>query len=68
MNMPTVGTGAVENSRLDTRTLVPALVNSAAPADDGALNVAATMSSNARDSRGASVKDVCGGAGGQVPM
>src|SRR5512132_246817 len=67
MNMPTVGIGAVEYSRLVTRTDVPELVNSTAPADEGALNAANTMSSNARDSRGASTNVACGAAPGHAP-
>src|SRR5512144_1964091 len=67
MNIPTVGIGAVENSRLVTRTSLPELENSTAPPLDGALKVASTMSSNARDSRGDSVKLTCGAAAGHVP-
>jgi hypothetical protein len=66
-NIPTVGIGAVENNRLVTRTALPELVNSTAPADPGALKVARIMSSNARDSRTASVKVVCGAAAGHAP-
>jgi hypothetical protein len=65
--MPTVGTGAVEYSRLVTRTDVPLLVSSTAPAEEGASNAVATKSSNARDSRGASVNVACGAEAGQFP-
>jgi hypothetical protein len=65
--MPTVGTGAVEYIRLVTRTDVPLLVNSAAPADDGALKAATTMSSMGRDSRAARVKVAWGAPPGHVP-
>jgi hypothetical protein len=67
MNIPTVGIGAVEKRRLVTRIEVPELVNSTAPADDGALKAAKTMSSNARDSRAASTNAICGAAPGHVP-
>jgi hypothetical protein len=67
MNIPTVGIGAVENSRLVTRRLLPELVSSTAPPDDGALNVAFTISSNARDSRAASVNVTCGAVAGHAP-
>jgi hypothetical protein len=67
MNIPTVGIGAVEYSRLVTRTSLPELVSSTAPAEDGALNVARIMSSNARDSRGDRVNVTCGAEAGHAP-
>ena len=58
MNIPLVPPPAAgEYRRLVTRTEFPALVNSTAPAVDGALNVDRIMSSKARDSRGPSTND-----------
>src|SRR6266540_7572429 len=56
-----------EKSRLVTRTESPVLVNSTAPAVEGALNAEEIMSSNAFDSLGKSVKVTCGAAPGQAP-
>src|SRR5689334_3224051 len=54
-NIPLVPPEATgEKSRLVTRIRSPELVNSTAPAVDGALKADWIMSSNARDSRGAS--------------
>ena len=68
MNMPTVGVGKVENSRLVTTSWSsgPSKTNSTPPAVFGCRKVAATMSSKARDSRGASVKVDCGAIEGHV--
>ena len=59
MYMPTVGVGAVEKRRLVTTSCLsaPSKENSTPPAEFGALKPEgdATMSSNARDSRGWSV-------------
>src|SRR5512134_317285 len=63
--VPPVAAG--EYRRLVTRIELPALVSSTAPADDGAWNVAETMSSNARDSRAPRVKAACGAVAGHVP-
>jgi hypothetical protein len=67
MNMPTVGSGTVENSRLVTTRLPagPSKESSTAPPLFGAPNVVAIMSSNAFDSRGFSVNVTTGGAPGQ---
>src|SRR5262249_35362536 len=67
-NMPTVGSGTVEKRRLVTTSRVggPSNTNSTPPALLGAANVPATMSSNARASRGARVNVNCGGVSGQA--
>src|SRR5262245_35818880 len=66
-NMPTVGSGTVEKIRLVTTRLPagPSKENSTPPPLFGAANVAATMSSNALDSRGFSVNEITGGTAGQ---
>src|SRR5262245_14633209 len=66
-NMPTVGSGTVEKIRLVTTRLPagPSKENSTPPPLFGAKNVAATMSSNAFDSRGLSVNTVTGVVAGQ---
>ena len=70
MNIPTVGVGAVEYRRLVTTTsdavAGDATSNSTPPAEFGAANVEATMSSKPLDSRGESV-NVAGADAGQVP-
>jgi hypothetical protein len=66
-NIPTVGIGTVEYNRLVTRTELPELVSSTAPAEDGAPNAENAMSSNARDSRAANVKLTCGAPTGHAP-
>src|SRR4026209_1604597 len=67
MNIPLVPPPATgEYRRLVTRLASPALVNSTAPADAGALNVVKIMSSNARDSRAPSTNVACGAAAGHV--
>ncbi len=63
--VPPPATG--EKSRLVTRTELPELVNSTAPAVDGALNAEEIMSSNALDSRGERVKGTCGAVPGHAP-
>jgi len=69
MNMPTVGSGTVEKSRLVTTRLPsgPVKESSTPPPLFGAPKVAAIMSSNAWDSRGLSVNDLTGGTLGQSP-
>src|SRR5262245_15655867 len=69
MNMPTVGSGSVEKSRLVTTRLPagPSKKSSTPPPLFGAPNAAAIMSSNAFDSRGFSVNDTTGGVPGQSP-
>jgi hypothetical protein len=68
MNIPLVPPPAAgEYSRLVTRTESPALVNSTAPAVDGALKVDRIMSSNARDSRDASTNEAWGATPGHAP-
>jgi hypothetical protein len=67
MNMPTVGSGTVEKSRLVTTRLPagPSKESSTPPPLFGAPNATAIMSSNALASRGFSVNEITGGTAGQ---
>src|SRR5262249_31956450 len=69
MNIPTVGVGTVEKSRLVTTSspLDPLKSNSTPPAVFGEENVVATMSSKACDCRGARLNVEVGAEAAQAP-